>query len=245
MKGSMQLQGKLALVTGGGRRVGKVFVEQLAQAGARVLIHYHQSKEAATQLALATGGLAIGADLSTPPGAQQLADAVLAQPGELALIINSAAEFKRVSFLQSTEELWQQTMQLGVLSPAFLVRQLAPHLGDGGLIVNILDVAAEVPWRNYAHHCVAKAALQMLTHCLALELGPRIRVCGITPDVLELDGQPLTALEEKIVARSPLKRAATANDLRLALNRLLESDDLTGTIITLNACSPHGGQNPT
>ncbi len=230
----MDLKDKLAVVTGGARRLGRAMVEELHGRGAQVVVHYHESEAEARELSRLTGGVALGADLSTAEGAQSLVDGVLDLDMEVALWVNSAAAFQRVPFLESDEALWQQTLQLVLLSPAAMARRMAPRMMEGGAIINLLDLAGRKPWRGYAHHCVAKAALEMLTRCLALELAPRVRVCGVAPGLVlpaeEMDEAELERLERRI----PLGRRGLSSDVARAVRFLAESDYQTGSVITVD-----------
>jgi NAD(P)-dependent dehydrogenase (short-subunit alcohol dehydrogenase family) len=233
----VEVEGKVAVVTGGARRVGRAIVEALAASGARPVIHYHRSRAEAEALADATGGRCARADLSRPDGARQLARRALelsAEMGELAVWVNSAATFERVPYLEGDDELWARTLQLVLLSPVTCVRAAAPRMADGGVIVNVLDVAATQPWKGYAHHSAAKAALQMLTRSLAVELAPRLRVCAVTPGlVLPPRGTPERQVE-RWTARVPLGRQGDPRDVGRAVRFLVESDYLTGGVIAVD-----------
>jgi pteridine reductase len=230
----VDLKDKLVVVTGGAHRLGRTIVETAHARGARVVVHYHKSETAARQLCERTGAVALAADLSRPDGADSLAEQVLALDDAPAVWVNSAAAFTRADFLGSDEALWQQTLQLVLLSPATLARRLAPHMLPGGAIINLLDLAARKPWRGYAHHCVAKAALEMLTKCLALELAPAVRVNGVAPGLVlpadDMTPQQLCRLEAKI----PMGRQGEADDVARAVCFLAEEPYLTGTVLTVD-----------
>lgn len=155
-------------------------------------------------------------------------------PGELGAWVNSASTFERVPFLDGDDALWERTLQLTLLAPALCARLVAPRMADGGVIINLLDVAAAQPWRGYAHHCVAKSGLQMLTRCLALELGPRLRVCGVIPGlVLPAEDTP-EPQRRALLRRIPLGREGRPEDVAAAVCYLLQSDYLTGSVITVD-----------
>ena len=241
----MQVKDKLAVVTGGARRLGRAIVAGIAADGARVVIHCHDSLEEAHALAREVDGYVVQADLARPEGAAHLASQVMELAAqvqcELGLWVNAASTFERTAFLDSEPVLWQRTLQLVVLSPADLARRVAPVLSDGALVVNVLDIAAHQPWKGYAHHCVAKAALLMLTRSLALELAPRVRVCGVSPGLL----LPLEEEDaERLIRRVPLGRVGQPADLVEAVRYLVQADYLTGTVVTvdggLTARSPTG-----
>ncbi len=230
----MDLQGKLAVVTGGARRLGREMVLSLAEAGARPVIHYHRSREQALALAAQTGGVALQADLASPQGAEGLARQVLALEGALSVWVNSASRLRPAAFLEADDALWQQTLQLNLLSPASCARLTAARFSDGGVIVNILDTAARQVWPGHAHHCVAKAGLQMLTRALAVELGPRLRVCGLIPGLLLPAVDMDSGLQERLIQRTPLRRPGDPADLCAALRFCIDSPYLTGSVITID-----------
>ncbi len=230
----MDLKDKLAVVTGGGRRLGKAIVQELHSKGARVVVHYHRSEAQARELSQQIGGVALGADLSTPEGARALAEGVLALGSEPALWVNSAAAFSRIDFADGDEALWQQTLQLVLLSPAAMARRVAPRMARGGAIVNILDLAGRKPWRGYAHHCVAKAALEMLTRCLALELAPEVRVNGVVPGLILPDEAMSAKAAARLERRVPLGRRGDPADVARAVAFLAEGDYLTGSVLEVD-----------
>jgi len=230
----VQVKDRVAVVTGGAHRVGRAIVLGLAADGARVVVHYNRSREAAEDLAGQVGGHAAQADLSHPEGAQRLTDQVLRLGGELALWVNAASTFHRRPFVDAADELWRSTLQLVVLSPASLVRRIAPAMVEGGVVVNILDVAAHQPWKGYAHHCVAKAALMMLTRALALELAPRLRVCGVSPGVVLPSEQMDEGEADRLLRRIPLGRPGDPSDVVQAVRYLVQADYLTGTVVTVD-----------
>jgi pteridine reductase len=230
---SVEIKDKLVVVTGAARGVGRGIARELARAGARPVVHYCSSADAARALAAELGSVALQADLGERDGARRLVDAALAQGGDLAAWVSSAALLERRAFLESDDELWQRTLELGLLAPARCARLIAPHLRarGGGAIVNVLDLGAQQPWRGYAHHCATKAALAMLTRSLALELAPEVRVCGVTPGLISAPADPAWAhLEQRI----PLARRGAPEEVGRAVRFLLEADYLTGSVLTVD-----------
>lgn len=233
----MDVKDKLAVVTGGARRVGRAIAQVLAGEGARVVIHCHESREEAEGLARQVGGRVVQADLTQAAGAHALAGQVLELVDggeELAVWVNAAARFERRLFLESDDPLWQETLQLVLLSPAAALRRVAPRMIDGGVIINVLDVAAHRAWKGFAHHSVAKAALLMLTRSLALELAPRLRVCGVSPGVVLLSEDPPEGEGERLLRRVPLKRLGDPADVADAVRFLVGADYVTGSIVTVD-----------
>ena len=230
----MELKHKLALVTGGARRVGQALVQALAAEGAVPLIHYHHSEARARLLAADTGGVALQADLSVPGGGELLARQVLEQDGALGVWINNASSYERAPLLEGDEQLWLRTLQLSLVAPATCARLAAPAMVDGGVFVNISDLGARRPWSGHAHHCVAKAGLEMLTRCMALELGPRLRACGVAPGLVLPQPDMPAALQRRLEQRTPLARQGTPEDVARAVLFLLGHDFVNGTILTVD-----------
>jgi pteridine reductase len=232
----VDVNGKLAVVTGGARRLGRAIAEGLAAEGARVVIHCHESLPEAEALARQIGGEVVQADLARPEGASTLARRVLelGERRELAVWVNAAARFERRGFLDSNDGLWQRTLQLVLLSPAAALRRVAPKMADGGVIINVLDVAAHQAWKGFAHHSVAKSALLMLTRALAVELAPRLRVCGVSPGVVLLPEGASEAEAERLRKKVPLKRLGEPADVADTVCFLVQADYITGSIVTVD-----------
>ena len=217
--------------------MGRVIVEMLASEGARVVVHHHRSGDEAREVARQVDGHAVQADLSCPGGASSLVEQVqqLTRQGHLlGVCVNAAANFERSAFLASSDELWEQTLRLVVLSPATIVRELAPAMAEGGVVINVLDVAAHQPWKGYSHHCVAKAALAMLTQTLALELAPRLRVCGVSPGVVMLPEGCGAETAGRLRNRVPLRRLGDPDDVAQAVRYLVHADHVTGSVISVD-----------
>ena len=230
----MMPKDKLAVVTGAARRVGRAVIHALAAAGAIPVVHYYQSEREARSLADELNGHAVQADLRTHDGAELLAEQVLGLGTPVGVWVNSASGFDRCSFLQSSPELWQNTFALTVLSPAHCARRIAPQMAHGGVIVNISDVAARKPWKGYAHHSAAKAALEMVTRSLARELAPGVRVCSVVPGLVlpadDMSPDHLRRMEERI----PLGRQGGPQDVADAVMQLVQSEYMTGCSVVVD-----------
>jgi len=234
------LAGRTALVTGAGVRVGRAIALELGRAGARVAVHYARSATGArgTVRAIeATGGVAraFAADLSTPANAAPLIAEVVRWAGRLDVLVCSAAAFDRRPFEEIDERAWREMLALNLEAPFRLAQAAAPHLRRrGGVIVNILDVAAFQAWKGYAHYGTAKAGLAMLTRILALELAPRVRVAAVAPGTVAFpDDYPATE-RQRIVSRIPLGRVGTPADVARAVHYLCTADYVTGSVITVD-----------
>lgn len=184
------LRGKVALVTGAGRRLGRAIAERLGAEGMDVVLHCHGSRvgaEEARAAIVAAGGRAVvlEADLGVAEGRARLVTESLRAFGGMDLVVPSAANFDRVAFADWTEVHWQRAMSLNLAAPVSLVRDLAPALAERrGSAVLITDAALAHPHKNYFPYLVSKAALAYSVRVMAAELAPNVRVNAVAPGIV-------------------------------------------------------------
>lgn len=237
----MELGGRVALVTGGARRMGRAFVEALAGRGMRIAIHYGASAAEATALVamLRTAGHdveAFGADLRDAEQVLALPGRVVQHFGQLDVLVNSAAVMERVSVADTTVSDWDDILGLNLRAPFFLAQQAAPYLAAAhGKIVNIADLGGLEPWRHYPAHSVSKAGLVMLTQVLAAALAPEITVNAIAPGTVLVPEDYDAAKRKFLSETTPLQRLGTPDDAVQALLYLLEHGDfVTGETLVVD-----------
>ena len=237
----MDLNGKAALVTGGAVRVGKAIALALAAAGADVVINYHSSADAAIETvaeieALGRRALAVMADVSQGSQVQTLVDAAVERLGRLDVLVNSASLWRRTPWAELDEAAWDQLVDIALKGPFLCARAAAPHLtahGDGA-IVNIVDLSAIIPFRNYLPHSAAKAGLVNLTYSLARELAPAVRVNAIAPGPV-LPPPEYTEQQVQAAARRTLiGRWGTAEDVAQAAVFLTQAPYITGVMLPVD-----------
>lgn len=236
----MDLADRVALVTGGARRVGRSLTLALARGGADVVVNYLHSEADARQTvaeveALGRRGLALQADVSSRSQVTAMIDRVGQEFGRLDVVVNSASIFRSTPFLAIGDEDWDRVLAVNLTGP-FLVMQAAAALlaAHEGLIVNMADLSALQPWPGFAHHSVSKAGLVQLTRVAARALGPRIRVNCIAPGTVL---PPEDYTQEQIADlrdRTALKRLGSPADVARALLFLVESDFVTGEVVVLD-----------
>jgi NAD(P)-dependent dehydrogenase (short-subunit alcohol dehydrogenase family) len=233
----MEIAGRVALVTGGARRLGAAFSVALARAGADVLINYHASAEAAAATAaeiqaLGRRAVAVQADVARAADVRRLVQTAEREFGRLDILVNSASLFERAPFLEIDEAAWDRVLAVNLKGPFLLSQAAAPLLKQhGGVIVNILDLSALQPWPSFAHHAVSKAGLLHLTRILARALAPEIRVNAIAPGTV----LPPESLEgEEGSERRVLRGAGRPDDVVMALLYLIRSDFVTGENIVVD-----------
>ncbi len=236
----MDLHGRVALVTGAGKRLGRAIAVGLGEAGCDVAVHYHGSADGAegTARSIREAGRqarVFKADLRDGAAARGLADQVADAFGHLDVVINSAALMVQREFASLTAAEWNDALSLN-LSAAFFVSQgAAPHLRKTrGKIVNLADLAAFEVWPSYLPLNVSKAGVVMLTHGLARILAPEITVNAVAPGaVLPPDDWPAEA-RERLAATTPLRRLGAPEDVVRAVVFLLESDYVTGVVLPVD-----------
>ncbi|MGA8231102.1 MAG: 3-oxoacyl-ACP reductase family protein [Candidatus Acidiferrales bacterium] len=231
------LEGKVALVTGGAKRIGRSISEKLASLGAAVIVNYQNSKAAAGELAgslQAAGGRAMTwqADVSRRDQVIRMFEAVRAEFGRLDILINNAAIFFPAQFESLTEEQWDRIMNSNLKS-TFLCSQAATPLlrASGGQIINMSSLGGLLSWPTYTHYCVSKAGVIMLTRCMARALAPEVRVNSIAPGTIEFPGE---VPHEDFIRRAPLHRTGTGEDITNAVEYLLSADFVTGQTIVVD-----------
>ena len=225
----------LALVTGAAHRLGNVFALALARQGFDIVLHYHQSSEAALQAQAEIESLGrhvtlAQADLTDPAQIQSL----VANFPSLNILVNSAAFMPSGNIDDLILENWDTALDLNLRAPFLLARECEKKMTEGGLIVNISDVGAQKAWSRYPSYTVSKAALESLTRILARAFAPRIRVNAIAPGfVLQSDIVPDEEWQ-RLIKRIPLKRPARTEELASALEFLWKNEYITGQTIVVD-----------
>jgi pteridine reductase len=237
----MELQGKVALVTGAGRRLGCALAGALAQRDMTVALHYNKSEAGARALAEEiehAGGRAIcvQADLSDAHAAENLPRQVAAQLGHLHVLVNSAAVMHRLNLDETTPEQWDAILNLNLRSVFFCTRGAAPALRKTrGKVVNLADLAGLEPWPGFVAHSVSKAGVVMLTKVLARSLAPDVTVNGIAPGAVLVPDDYTAEDRDRLVRSTPLRRLGSPSDVVSALLYLLEGGDyVTGEILVVD-----------
>lgn len=225
------LRGSIALVTGGARRVGRAICEELARVGCTPIVHFHRSQEGAEELAARLGGIALGADLSSARETQALFREISTRCGRVDALVNSAAIFKRTPFAAMTDADWDEHLATNLTAPMRCTR-LAVGLGARA-IVNMVDIAAWQPWREYSAYAVSKAGLLQLTRVLARELAP-VRVNAVAPGVVTFPDEMDDAERQRVLARIPLGRTGEPADVARAVRFLLTEPFLSGVCLPVD-----------
>jgi pteridine reductase len=234
------LTGRVALVTGAGRRVGRAIALALGVRGMHVVVHFNGSRTGADETArLITdaGGQAIveQADLTQVEAAIELVDRAIAWRGALSALVNSAAIMLRTPVGETTTPDWDTMFALNVRAPYFLSQRAAPALAASqGAIVNIADLAAFESWPAYVPHGMTKAAVVQMTRAMARALAPGVRVNAVAPGVVLLPEGWSEDEAEHLRSTTPLRRLGSPEDVAQVVLFLLEAQYVTGEVIRVD-----------
>lgn len=243
MQPSHPLQGQTALITGGAARIGAAVARSLHAAGARVVIHYRSSAEAADALRdsllaqRAGSAVTVQGDLIDPDSWPRLVKAAVQFGGTLDILINNASSFYPTPVGQATTAQWDDLLGSNARAPFFLAQAAAPELAkQGGCIVNLVDIHAERPHPDHPVYCMAKAANAMMVKALARDLAPRVRVNGVAPGAaLWPEGYLADAEKREILQRIPLGRPGGAEQIAQAVMCMVTGPDyVTGQILAVD-----------
>jgi len=234
------LSGKVALVTGAGKRIGRSVALRLASEGADVVVNYRTSKaeadEVAAQIvAMGRKAAAVQADIAKRADVIALFAAVERDFGRLDVLVNNVGMFFSAKFEELTDEQWDRIMDTNLKSQFLCSQAAAPMLrrSGQGRIVNFASLGGLLAWPAYTHYCVSKAGVIMLTRCLARALAPEITVNAIAPGTISFpDDAP--GLAEDYIQRAPLHRTGTAKDIDDAVVFLVQSPFITGQVIVVD-----------
>lgn len=229
-------------MTGAARRVGRVVALALARRGAHVVVHYHQSSEAAQRTveeikALGVRATALAADLSRVSEIESMVERAVQFLGRLDVLVNNASVFWRTPFGAITERDWDDHFDVNLKATFFCAQaaaQVMQKQGEGK-IINISDWAGYRPYADYIPYCVSKAGVIALTQVLARTLAPTIQVNGVAPGPVLLPEDYDEREREKIIRETPLGRLGSPEDVAEAVLFLIEgSDFITGHTLVVD-----------
>jgi 3-oxoacyl-[acyl-carrier protein] reductase/pteridine reductase len=217
------LSGKVALVTGGAKRLGRAAALALAQVGADVAVTYLHSEKEVQRIGkeLEKNGsrvLAIRCDVTDPTSVSAAVKKTVAELGGVDILVNNAGAYETVSFEDITLKQWDSIFGVNVRGP-FLVSQTAlPHLRRRkGRIINLGSLGGLRAWPSHSHYCSSKAALHMLTKVMAKALAPEIAVNCVAPGMIDLGEKSAAAFMSRMAKQTPMQRNGTGDDVAAAI----------------------------
>lgn len=234
----MNIQGKVALITGSSKRIGLATAIDLARRGARVGIHFrsreHEAQAALDDVRKAGGSGAIfRAELTDNAAVKKMFEAVIAAFGCLDILVNNASIFSPATADQTTSDQWDAQINSNAKAPFFVAQHAARLMRQRGhgKIINIADVAGEVIWPGYFPYSVSKATLIAANRGLAKAYAPDIQVNAIAPGPVLFPSYYTEEQKKSAIERTLLKRAGNPQDIVSAIVFLIENDYITGELI--------------
>lgn len=241
---SISLRGKVALVTGSARRVGREIALELAREGMHLMVHYGADSSApdAELTAAEIRGQGVEcamhqADLRDPSQIERLFAAAKARFGRLDVLVNSAATFQKKPLMEVTLHDWHDTLDTNLTAPFLCSQQAARFIWESsgsGAIINIADLSAFRPWKSFPVHSVSKAGLVSLTEVLAVSLAPHIRVNAVAPGPVLRDAGNPPDVWQRIGEQLPIGQTGHPRDVAKAVSFLASAPFVTGVTLRVD-----------
>ena len=230
------LEGRVVVITGGAKRIGRDIALRLHGEGSRVAIHYNNSEDDARRTAAECGGATVfRANLESVAEIEKLFSEIEARMGRIDALVNNAARFTRIKALEITEADWDHVHSVNLKATFFCAQQAARRMlqTGGGRIVNISSLGGLQAWSEHAHYCASKAGVIMLTRALAKAFAPTVTVNSVAPGVI-LYGEPDDRVR-RLITRTPACRAGTGAEIADAVVYFLScSDFVTGQVLAVD-----------
>lgn len=242
----MDLKGKTALITGGGRDIGRACAMRLAAAGAQVAINYHSSdsgaRSAVAEIEAAGGSaFAMQGDMTKPEDVAAFVDATVKRYAKIDILVPvTGGLVARKTISEMSLDHWQTVMDLNLTSVFLIVKATIPHMPEGGSIVTLASQAArDGGGAGAVAYAASKGGLNTMTRGLAKELGPMIRVNAVCPGMIDTDFHNIFTKPEvrsKVAAATPLKREGRSEDVANLVAYLAseEAAFITGACVDIN-----------
>jgi NAD(P)-dependent dehydrogenase (short-subunit alcohol dehydrogenase family) len=226
------LDGRVILVTGAAKRIGRGIALRLAGEGAKVVIHYHGSEPEARATAEECGDARlVRANLESVSEIERMFE----EAGPIDGLVNNAARFTTIDPLEVTEADWDFIHSVNLKATFFCCQQAARRMlaGSGGRIVNLSSLGGIRPWSRNAHYCASKAGVIMMTRALAKAFAPKVTVNSVAPGVIPF-GEP-DERTRRLIARTPARRAGTVDDIANAVVYFLSASNfVTGQVMAVD-----------
>jgi len=235
-------ENKVVLITGAAHRIGATSARYLHEAGCNIILHYLSSRSPAQALQKelnekrANSVVLVQADLLANNALTALVKEAYNAWQRLDVLINNASTFYRTPIGSANDQHWDDLFGTNVKAPFFLAQAAAPFLRKThGCIINMVDIHARRPLKEYSIYSMAKAALETMTKALARELGPEIRVNGVAPGAILWPDDIDEVTKQRIVSKTFLKRKGEPEDIAKAIRFIIEDAPyMTGQILSID-----------
>ncbi len=238
----MTLENAVVIVTGAARRVGRAIALHLAEHGCDIVVHYGRSSAEAAGVADAIRRLGrrctlVAGDLADASTPARIVEAAVAGLGRLDALVNNAAVFPTSTIDTLDPAAFAATLQVNLIAPVMLAAAAWPHFRKEGRgkVVNLVDIYAERPWEKYIAYCTAKAGLVNATRSLAKAMAPVVQVNAVAPGVAQFPEDADEDSRMRILARVPLARPGSPEDIARTVRFLLaDADYITGQVLAVD-----------
>lgn len=241
----MSLIGKVALVTGGAKRVGRAIALELAGAGCDVAVHYRASRADAEQTASQIEGLRrrallVQQDFESTTNVTGLVESVQSKLGRLDILVNNASLYECEDGRRRGEyepRWWETVWKVNTMIPAALCEAVTPGMRAArwGRIINLCDICVDHPWANHLAYGASKAGLAYLTRALAKALAPDILVNAVAPGIAQFPERMPDHERARLIDRVPLKRSGKPEEIAAVVRFLADSATyMTGQVLTVD-----------
>jgi NAD(P)-dependent dehydrogenase (short-subunit alcohol dehydrogenase family) len=237
----VDLNGKVALVTGGAKRIGREIALDLARAGASLAITYNTSQREAEKTVADLGklgvqALAIRCDVRDELSVRETLAEVIREFRRLDVLVNNAAIYQTVDFADITVAQWDDIFATNTRGPFLFGKYAAPELRKRrGRIINIGSLGGIRPWATHVHYCASKAALHMLTQTMAKTLAPEITVNCVAPGIIDFGEPEETGLRRRLAKFTPLQRSGKGTEVAAAVRFFATCPDfITGQVLSVD-----------
>jgi len=244
---STNAMNKVALITGAAKRLGAETTRHLHQLGFDVVIHYNNSSCAAKELAdelnnrrIDSAGI-ISYDLNNIENISDISNFLADKFNRLDVLVNNASSFYPTPITQLKFTDYNDLINTNMTAPLFLTQACHPLLAkNNGVVINMCDIHASRPLKGHTAYCMAKAGLMMMTHSLANELAPEVRVNGIAPGAIEWPTSGITNDDKaQVISQIPLGHIGSPQDIASAIGYLVQAKYVTGQVLTVDGGRQH------
>jgi len=222
-KDGTSLAGKIVLVTGAAKRLGRATALAAARNGADVAITYLESEREARGLvgelgALGRAALAVRCDVTDEMSVREMVKEVAGELGGIDVLVNNAANYETAAFEKLSVAQWDAIFASNTRGPFLVSREALLYLRKRkGRIVNMGSLGGLRPWATHAHYCSSKAALHMLTKVMAKALAPEIAVNSVAPGMIDLGEKSAAAFMRRMAKQTPMRRKGSADEIAAAV----------------------------
>ena len=237
----MDLNGKVALVTGGAKRLGRTIVHALAERGCQLVVHYHTSQADAEETLneLHTSGheaIVLQADITKEADVENMIKQAVERFGRIDVLVNNAAVFYRTPIDTVTFDDWEQIINVNLTGTFLCAHKIGLRMREWGWghIINMADVAGQRPWADYIPYSVSKACVLAFSQGLAMELAPKVLVNAVVPGPMLFQDDTPTEVQQREIEKTLVKHPGTPDEVAKLVVFVAESDFSTGSVFSVD-----------